>query len=69
MGILPPQGVGEAHPSIALGKVLAMQATHLLQMGFEFLSHSGRQHRAPILTVLAIAHRDLKMLKIKIMDP
>ena len=69
MGIFSPQGVGEAHPPISLGKVLAMQTTHLLQMGFEFLSHSGRQHRAPILTALAMAHRDLHTLKIKVMDP
>jgi len=69
MGILSPQGVGEAHPPIALGKVLAMQTTHLLQMGFEFLSHSARQHRAPILPALAMAHRDLRALKIKILHP
>jgi hypothetical protein len=44
-----------------------MQTTHLLQMGFEFLSHSARQHRAPILPALAMAHRDLRALNIKIM--
>ena len=66
MRIFSPQGVGEAHPPIALGKVLAMQTTHLLQMGLDFLSHLGRQHRAPILPALAMAHRDLRALKIKI---
>ncbi len=69
MVILPPQGVGKAHPSIALGKVLAMQTSHLLQMKLELLCHSRRQHRAPILTALAMAHRDLQALKIKIMHP
>lgn len=63
------QGVGKAHPPIALGKVLAMQTTYLLQMGFEFLSRSARQHRAPILPALAMAHRDLRALNIKIVHP
>jgi hypothetical protein len=36
MGILSPQGVGKAHPPIALGKVLAMLTTHLLQMALSF---------------------------------
>jgi hypothetical protein len=46
-----------------------MQTTYLLQMGFEFLSRSARQHRAPILPALAMAHRDLRALNIKIVHP
>jgi hypothetical protein len=65
--ILFPLGVGEVHHPIALGKVLAMRATHLLQMGFELLSHSRRQHRAPILSALAMARRDLRALNIMVM--
>jgi hypothetical protein len=38
-------------------------------MELELLSHSRRQHRAPILTTLAMAHSDLHTLKIKIMYP
>jgi len=44
-----------------------MRATHLLQMGFELLSHSRRQHRAPILPALAMARRDLRALNIMVM--
>jgi hypothetical protein len=54
---------------IALGKVLAMQTSHLLQMELQLFCHSRRQHRAPILTTLAMAHSDLHTLKIKVMDP
>jgi hypothetical protein len=50
----------------ALGKALAMQTAHLLQMSFELLSHSRSQHRAAILPALAMAHRDLRALNIKI---
>jgi hypothetical protein len=38
-------------------------------MVLELLSHSRRQHRAPILPALAMANSDLRTLKIKIMDP
>ena len=33
VGVFPPQGIGKAHSSIPLGKVLAMQATDLFQVG------------------------------------
>jgi hypothetical protein len=46
-----------------------MQNSHLLQMELELLSHSRRQHRAPILPAFAMAHSDLRTLKIKVMDP
>jgi hypothetical protein len=67
MGILSPQVLGKQHPPIALGKVLAMQTSHLHQMDFELLCHSRRQHRAPIHSALAMAHSDLRTLKLKVM--
>jgi hypothetical protein len=62
-------GVMIPEASTALGKVLAMQASHIFQMGFELLFYSGRQHRAPILPAFAMAHRDLRALNIKVMHP
>ena len=65
IGILPPECMRKQHSPIALGKVLAMQTSHLLQMVLELLSHSRRQHRAPIRTTLAMAHSDLHTMKIR----
>jgi hypothetical protein len=38
-------------------------------MGLELLSHSRRQHYAPIFPALAMAHRDMQALNIKVMHP
>jgi hypothetical protein len=75
-------GVMIPEASTALGKDLAMQAPHIVQlgrpdgssrwdvqMGLELLSHSRRQHRAAILPALAMAHRDLRALNIKVLHP
>jgi hypothetical protein len=69
MRVLSIKGMRELHLPIAFGKVLAMQAPHRLQMGFQPLGQARRQHRASILAALAIAHRDLQTLQIKIMHP
>ncbi|MBM5815498.1 MAG: hypothetical protein FJ083_02555 [Cyanobacteria bacterium K_Offshore_surface_m2_239] len=69
MGVLSRQGVGKAHPPIAVGEILAMQLPHHLQMILQPLGHKRRQHRVAILASLALAHRDLQALKIQVFHP
>ncbi len=51
----------------SLGKVLLVQRAHLREMRAQRLQQPLRQHRAPVLRPLAVAHRDFPALEVHVL--
>ena len=69
VGILACQRVGQVHPAQPTGQVACMQPPHLGPLPDQVLAQRRRQHRHPVLSPLAVAHRQLVALQVHVLEP